>query len=282
MRTLILFLLRFKTLFLFLGLELISFWLIVNNNQFQRNHFLSSSNVVVGSVYNLSDKIYKYFTLASVNASLAKENESLNTELVQLREQLAFYRQDASYAGRRYHSVQNNYSFVTAKVIPFSAGNQKNYFTINKGENDDVRVGMGVVNEKGVVGIVNSTSSHFASVVPIVNASSWTSATIKGKTHLGQLSWKGKDFRYATLQEVPLYIPVALGDSVVTSGYSSTFPEGFMVGKVISFSERNDNFYDIRVELAVDFDKLSYVDVIRCQYADEKSALEKRKGRSDD
>ena len=79
-----------------------------------------------------------------------------------------------------------------------------------------------------------------------------------------------------------MYIPVVLGDSVVTSGYSSTFPEGFMVGKVISFSERNDNFYNIRVELSVDFDNLSYVDVIRYQYADERSALEKRKGRSDD
>lgn len=282
MRTLILFLLRFKTLFLFLGLELISFWLIVNNNQFQRNHFLSSSNVMVGSVYSLSDKVYKYFSLASVNATLAKKNEDLNTELVQLREQLAFYRQDASYAGRRYHSVQNNYSFITAKVIHFSAVNQKNYFTINKGENDNVKVGMGVVNERGVVGIINSTSSHFSTVMPIVNASSKTSATIKGKTRLGQLSWKGKDLQHATLEEVPLYIPVTIGDTIVTSGYSSTFPEGFMVGKVSSFTERNDNFYNIRVRLAVDFDQLSYVDVIKYQYADEKAALEKRKGQGND
>ena len=81
---------------------------------------------------------------------------------------------------------------------------------------------------------------------------------------------------------MPLYIPIASGDSVVTSGYSSTFPEGIMVGKVHSFTERNDNFYNITVDLAVDFGQLSYVDVIRFQYTDERVALEKRKGNGDD
>lgn len=258
-----------------MGLELLSFFLIVNNNQFQRNHFLSSSNRVVGTVYNTSDKVYKYFNLSEVNESLARENEALNTEVVQLREQLAFYRQDTTYKGRRYVSVQKGYSFMTAKVIHFSTVRQKNMFTINKGESEGVKMGMGVVCEKGVVGIVSNTTSHFASVMPIISTSSWTSATVKGKTQLGQLCWKGGDVRYATLEEVPLYIPVVIGDTVVTSGYSSTFPEGCPVGKVVSFSERNDNFYDIKVELAVDFDKLSYVDVIDFKHSEEKETLEK-------
>lgn len=275
MRTLILFLLKFKTLFLFLGLELLSFLLIVNNNQFQHNHFLSSSNRVVGTVYNMSDRVYQYFNLAEVNQSLATENEALNTEVVQLREQLAFYRQDTSYKGRRYVSIEKNYSFMTAKVIHFTTVRQKNMFTINKGESEGVKVGMGVVCEKGVVGIVSNTTGHFASVIPIVSTLSKTSATIKGKTQLGQLIWKGGDVRYANLSEVPLYIPVVIGDMVVTSGYSSTFPEGYNIGKVVSFTERNDNLYDIQVELAVDFDKLSYVDVIDFKYSEEKERLEK-------
>lgn len=282
MKNLILFLLRIKTLLLFLGLELIAFLLIVNNNQFQRSHFLSSSNMVVGTVYNLSDKVYNYFSLASVNESLAEQNRSLNTELTQLREQLAFYRQDTSYTGRRYHSVKNNYTFITAKVIHFSMGNQRNCFIINKGANDNVQMGMGVINEKGVVGIVRSVSSHFASVVPIIDKSSSTSATVKGKTQLGELVWRGGDFRFATLEKVPLYIPVAVGDTIVTSGNSTTFPEGFMVGNVESLMERNDNLYEINVALSVEFDKLSYVDVIKYDYAEEESALEKRKGRTDD
>lgn len=275
MRTLILFLLKFKTLFLFLGLELLSFLLIVNNNQFQHNHFLSSSNRVVGTVYNMSDRVYQYFNLAEVNQSLATENEALNTEVVQLREQLAFYRQDTSYKGRRYVSIEKNYSFMTAKVIHFTTVRQKNMFTINKGESEGVKVGMGVVCEKGVVGIVSNTTGHFASVIPVVSTLSKTSATIKGKTQLGQLIWKGGDVRYANLSEVPLYIPVVIGDMVVTSGYSSTFPEGYNIGKVVSFTERNDNLYDIQVELAVDFDKLSYVDVIDFKYSEEKERLEK-------
>lgn len=276
MRTLILFLLKFKTLFLFLGLELISFLLIVNNNQFQRNHFLSSSNRVVGTLYNLSNGVNKYFSLDEVNESLARENEALNTEVVQLREQLAFFRQDTSYKGRRYHAAEKSYDFSTAKIIYFSTVRQKNIFTINKGLSEGVKVGMGVVSEKGVIGIISNASSHFATVMPIVSTLSKTSATVKGKTQLGQLVWKGGDIRYANLEEVPLYIPVAVGDTVVTSGYSSTFPEGYPIGKVLSFSERNDNLYDIKVELSVDFDKLSYVDVIELKGSEEKEELEKK------
>lgn len=282
MRTLILFLLRFKTLFLFLGLELISFMLIVKNNQFQRNHFLSSSNVVVGTVYNLSDKVYKYFSLASVNEDLALENEELNTELVLLREQVAFYRQDSSYQGRRYYAVEKNYTFVSAKVIHFSTARQKNMFTINKGTSDGVKVGMGVVNGQGVVGIVRNTSSHFASVLPIINTDSKTSATVKNKTQLGTMYWKGGDVRYARLEEVPLYIPVVIGDTIVTSVNSYVFPEGYRIGKVTSFTERNDNFYDIEVKLAVDFDKLSYVDVINFEHAAERDSLELGKEQQND
>ncbi len=274
MRTLILFLLKFRTLFLFLGLELLSFLLIVNNNQFQRNRFLSSSNRIVGTVYNLSDKVNRYFNLNEVNESLAQENEALNTELAQLREQLAFYRQDTSYTGRKQTSVEKNYSFMTAKVIYFSTVRQKNTFTINKGEADGVKKGMGVISPKGVVGIVSNTSGHFSSVMPIVStASGGISATVKGKTQLGKLTWKGSNLRYAQLEEVPLYIPVVLGDTIVTSGYSDVFPEGYPIGTIDKFSKRNDDFYDIQVELAVDFDKLSYVDVIEFKNFEEREAL---------
>lgn len=262
---------------MFLGLELLSFLLIVNNNQFQRNHFLSSSNRVVGTVYNLSDGVYKYFNLNEVNEALAQENEALNTELAQLREQVAFYKQDTSYQGRRYVSVEKHYSFMTAKVIHFSTIRQKNTFTINKGESEGVKKGMGVISSKGVVGIVTNTTGHFASMMPIISTDSKLSATIKGKTQYGYLSWSGGDVRYAKLEEVPLYIPVEIGDTVVTSGHSYTFPEGYLVGKVVDFSKRNDNHYDIRVELAVDFDKLSYVDVIDFKNSEELEQLDDKK-----
>ncbi len=276
MRTLILFLIKFKTLFLFLGLELLSFFLIVNNNQFQRNHFLSSSNRVVGTVYNLSDGVYKYFTLNEVNEALAHENEALNTELAQLREQVAFYRQDTSYKGRKFVAIEKNYTFMTAKVIHFSTIRQKNIFTINKGESEGVKKGMGVISSKGVVGIVTNATGHFASMMPIISTDSRISATIKGKTQYGYLAWKGGDIRYANLEEVPLYIPVEIGDTVVTSGHSYTFPEGYLIGKVVEISERNDNHYNIKVELSVDFDKLSYVDVIDLKNSEETEVLEKK------
>ena len=281
MRTLIRFLLTFKTLFLFLFLEIISLILIIDHNQFQRSRFLNSSNIVIGEIYRFSNSVSEYFKLKTTNDNLAKENAELRNRLYANENELNFIKQDSNFHIRRNRSIEKDYTFITAKVINASANKYKNYVTLDKGAKDGIRPEMGVINESGVIGIVSSVSNHFSIVLPILNPSSRISAKIKNKSKTGSLIWDGRDARKALLEEVPLYIPIEVGDTVVTSGYSSIFPEGIDIGIVRFFQKDNDNFYFIEVNLFTNFNQLSYVDVISYKNAEEQKELEKKEGTND-
>jgi rod shape-determining protein MreC len=138
-----------------------------------------------------------------------------------------------------------------------------------------------VINESGVIGIVSSVSNHFSVVIPILHPSSRISAKIKNKSKTGSLIWDGKDARKALLEEVPLYIPIEVGDTVVTSGYSSIFPEGIEIGIIRFFQKDNDSFYYIEIDLFTNFNQLSYVDVIDYRHAEEQKELEKKEAAND-
>jgi rod shape-determining protein MreC len=274
MRALIRFLMQFKTLFFFLLMEIVSLAMIVNHSRFQRVHFLNSSNVVVGVLYGYADAVKDYFSLGEVNQRLSSENSVLKRQISELRSQLRAMRYDTTYVRRKDFSVEKDYIFRTARVVAATTNLSNNYLTIDKGRKDGIKEGMGVINDQGVVGIVNTVSSHFSVVLPIINSYARMNAKLTGKSEEGTLFWNGSNIHYAQLEEVPHYIEVNEGDIVRTSVYSSVFPEGMMVGKVVSWRSRKDNFYSIEVALSVDFGNLSYVDVIEFKNADEKKQLE--------
>jgi len=276
MRTLIRFLLAFKTLFLFLFLEIISLTLVFNHNYFQRSRFLNSSNVVVGKIYQFSNSVSEYFKLKPINDNLAKEIGELREKVNAYEKELNAIKQDTNYQAKADRAFEKSYTFITAKVINASSNKQRNYITLDKGAKDGIRPEMGVINESGVVGIVSSVSAHFSVVLPILNPSSRISAKIKNRSKTGSLIWDGIDARKALLEEVPLYIIIEVGDTVMTSGYSSIFPEGIEIGVVSLFQRDNDNFYYIEVDLFTNFNQLSYVDVIDYRNAEEQKELEKK------
>jgi rod shape-determining protein MreC len=68
---------------------------------------------------------------------------------------------------------------------------------------------------------------------------------------------------------------VKVGDLVVTSGYSSIFPEGILIGTVEEVEkDKGESFFRIKVRLSVDFKDLSYVEVISNNMRDEQFNLE--------
>lgn len=235
----------------------------------------------MGSVYQWANSVSKYFSLAKVNESLAQENLQLKERLFYMEGQISAMR--SSELNRPLDSLSAlKYNLIPAKVIEAATQYRKNYLTLDKGENDGLKVGMGVISEKGVVGIVSSVSNHFSVILPIINDDSRTSVQIESKSHAGTLRWGKHDIRYAELEEVPLYIPIENGDLVKTSGYSSVFPEGIMVGEISEVRKKNDNFYDIDVSLSVDFNNLSFVNVISFIHSEEKDSLELKGGNLDD
>jgi len=263
MRSLIRLLIKNYPFLLFIILEVISVVFIINYNSFQRASFLNSSNALTASVYNSYSSVVQYFHLAKVNALLSEENARLQNELDHFKrageDSLAFRtKQDTSFA------------FISARVINNSVNKQQNYLTLDKGRKDGVKPDQGIVSPDGIVGIVTHVSESYAMGLSVLNPRWSVSAKLKKNGFFGSLKWNGTDYKRASLNEIPFHIDLQVGDTVVTSGYSSVFPEGIMIGTVDAFEQPpGESYYTIDVLLSADFKSVTYVHLI-----DNRKALE--------
>jgi len=277
MRSLFRYLLRNYGLFLFIVLEVISFVLIFNYNNFQKAKYLNSSNRITASIYNSFNSVVNYFELARINNELASENAALRTVL---KSRPGF----ANVSDSLYSTLAGSdttYRFVSARVINNSVNKTFNYITLNKGSEDGIQPDQGIISPEGIVGVVTNVSKSYALGISVLNQRWGVSAKLKKSGFFGSLFWNGDDFRYANLMEIPFHVMLANGDTIVTSGYSSIFPEGIMIGTIESFEQPSgENYYDIKVKLSTNFKALSYVEVI--QNLDRKEIDELEKITTDD
>lgn len=270
MRSLFRFLLRNYFILMFLALEAFSFSLLVSYNNYQRVTFINSTNNVVGTIYERFSHLDDYFSLSRTNARLAAENAALRKLLqkqVMLRERNPIMRPDTVDAPA--------YVFTAAKVISNSVNKQFNYITINKGSRQGIKPDMGVIGPDGVIGVITNVSPNYATGLSLLNKRFSIPAKLTKNNYTGNLAWDGEHANTADLKEIPFHIMVNVGDTVVTSGYSSIFPEGIMIGIVTKWDqEGGTNFYNIKVELSTNFRTLKYVEVVKNTKQDELKKLE--------
>ena len=274
MRGLLRYLLKHYAFLLFLLLEVFSFTLIYNFNTYQKAKYLNSSNQVTASIYNSFSAVGNYFSLAAVNKKLAKENAMLKSLIADLP-----YVKVTPYSIiTKAEFTDSVYRFISAKVINNSVDKQNNYITINKGRKHGIKPDQGVINSDGIVGVITQVSESYSLGFSVLNKRWGASAKLKKSGTFGPLVWDGKDSRYAQLTGIPFHVELAVGDTVITSSYSSYFPEGIIIGVVHSLEKPDgENYYNIQVELAVNFRALSYVDVIDNLKITEIRALESKK-----
>ena len=275
MRNLLNFLIRYSSWLVFLFYTALSCLLLFTFNPYQHHIYLTSAGTVASSVYKITNNISSYFSLRDINEDLQVRNAQLEQEVIMLKQQLI------DMQGRVYadsvpvpESLQR-YSFIIAHVIKNSVNRSHNYITIEKGSEDGIRPEMGVVDQNGVVGIVNLVGKHTSRVISLLNPYMRLSCKVKGSDQIGSLQWDGRTFAEAILEELPRHTVFAPGDTIVTSGYSSAFPEGVPVGTVIAASdEADENFYKLRIKLFTDFSTLSTVRVVADNLAEELKEIE--------
>lgn len=198
----------------------------------------------------------------------------LENEVLNLRHKIAEYETLLADSLIDNDDVER-YDYVSATVINNSVRHPRNYFSINRGEADGVKRGMGVVDQNGIVGIVNVTGQHTARVISLLNESQHFSVKIKDTQFLGSLSWKGGDPMIAYMEEVPRHAKFEVGDTVVTSGFSTIFPGEIPVGIIMNrIKGSDDNFFVLKVRLTSDFRALSTVRVIKDEYKTELDSLQ--------
>jgi rod shape-determining protein MreC len=247
-------------------------------NHYQQSVYFTSANEVAGKVYEISGGISSYFHLKSVNEDLLDRNVWLEQRVTALENALKEQGQDSVrlYSLERLATAENR--IFKANVIKNSLNRADNYITLDRGTEAGIRPEMGVVDANGVVGIVYKTSPHYSLVIPLLNSKSSISCKIVGSDYFGYLKWEGGDSRYAYLKDLPRHAEFNLGDTVVTSGYSTVFPEGVLVGTVDDMSDSHDGLsYLLKIKLGTDFGKVSNVRVISRNGQQEQKALENDK-----
>lgn len=274
MRSLLRYVLKNYAFLLFLLLEVVSFTFIFNFSSYQKAKYFNSSNRVTASIYNSYSAVLNYFSLRAVNRDLAYENAQLKSML----EKISNFEAKPDSMFNLLENTDSRYHFISARVINNSVIRQNNYITLNKGRKDGIKVDQGIINSDGVVGVITNVSESFSMGFSVLNKRWGVSAKLKKSGTFGPLSWDGTDYRYANLTGIPFHVELAVGDTVVTSSFSSVFPEGLFIGTIHEFEmPQGENYFKISVRLGVNFKALSYVDVIDNTKREEIKALEKLK-----
>lgn len=271
MRNLLDFLSRHNHWFVFLMLEVISFVLLFHYNSYQGSVWFSSANAVSGKVFEWNSAVGQFFSLTDVNRKLTERNIYLEREVEMLTEQINKANKDTTAIERMQQSVMKGYETIPAKVVNSSLDKANNLITIDKGAADGVKKDMGVVSGTGIVGIVYLTSDHYSVVIPVLNQQSNISCTIKGRGYFGYLNWSGGSPEYAYINDIPRHAHFRLGDYIITSGYSSVFPAGILVGRIKHVYNSEDGMsYRLKITLSTDFARLRDVCVINDKEMDKK------------
>ena len=277
MQTILNFLIKHNHWFLFTLLEGISFVLIVSFNNYQSAVMFTSANNIAGNIYSAITDVDSYFSLKSDNETLTEHNRTLLEELEQTRNELNTLKDNNLLAVHEFtRNKADGFYYKSARIVNNSLNKTDNYITIDKGTNDGVHEEMGVFSEKGVVGIVYQSSANYSIVLPLLNGKSKVNCRVKGSNSFCALQWDGNDTRYSYLVDLPRYAAFEMGDTVVTSGFSSIFPADIPVGRIQNLEESEDGlFYRAKVELFVDFSAVSNVFIVGSNGKEEQDELEK-------
>jgi rod shape-determining protein MreC len=250
----------------FLVLETIAIVLLSNNSYYQHSRLINASREVTGWINERFEGLDEYLTLRKTNQLLVQENTRLRNRIEQLQ-----YNAPADTV--RY-TADSSYSYQLARVVQRSVFKQHNYITLNKGRKQGIHRDMAVIGDGGIVGIVLESSKNFSTVIPIINRDFRLSAKIKKNNYSGVIEWSGDAPESALLNEIPYHVEVETGDSIVTSGYSSIFPEGLFVGTIQEIAPRKGNFLKLKVALGTNFFNLHTVNVITYYHQEEQRTLE--------
>ncbi|RNC92654.1 MAG: rod shape-determining protein MreC [Allomuricauda sp.] len=260
MQQIINFFIRYRNSVLFLFLTIIGVALTVQSRSYHQSKLFNSSKWVSGRLYNVSNSVSSYFQLRAENNRLVEENTRLRKMLFNRSDELAI----------PVDTAQIQFNVIKGRIIKNSYAATRNYITINLGEEQGVQPDMGVITSEGILGIVENTSKNFATVQSILNSNSNINAKIKNTDYFGSLVWDGNRYDVVQLVDIPRLVPLVIGDTIITGGMSSIFPEDIPIGTIKKYDlNTSKSFYNIDVALFNDMANLKNIYIINNLNKDE-------------
>lgn len=238
---------------IFLALEVAAIAIYSTSSPYSQARMLSISHRLTGWSSGIFTELGGYL-------SLRKENIALTERIAQLESCLDSYRQNYP------ESIQTNVDlepnlYIAGKVVSNTLNRSQNYIVINKGLDDDVRLGMSVLSADGyAVGYITNCSQSYSIATSILSTSLKISARLSQDRSMGIVYWGGGDVNTLVMSDISKYATFDKGDTVEALDFSEYFPSGAILGTVES-KEMNDDqtMYICTLRIAADMSRLDNV-----------------------
>ena len=243
-------------IFLFVILQIVCIIMISKSMKYTSFALHRVCQTIVAPINEAWYNVIRHFSLEAENEQLVQQNITLLNE----RDNAFTFKDDSVYTAvecdRNQRVKMRLYDYSYANIVYKTTDKTHNYIIIDKGRADGVTIDMAVLSAGGVCGVVSDVTEHFASIISLLHPDARISA------------------RYAQLYDIPQHVPVSVGDSIVTSGYSNIFPKDILVGIVEDVHETgHSSFLTIKVRLATNFNNVNTVYLIRNIYTSEMDEL---------
>ncbi|MFZ1289144.1 MAG: rod shape-determining protein MreC [Melioribacteraceae bacterium] len=252
------FLNSFKEYIVLVLLLILSLLIItLNENQKVKNVRLFSLGIFA-SVNKLILDFGNYFEDTEYIESLLKNNAQLMLQVNELRDYA--YEFDEIKNQIEYKD-KSNYKLISAQIVSRLVSKISGYFIISKGSIDSIEIGLPVITDKGLVGIITDVSQNYSTVRTLENSLFKVAVRDQRSNVDGILNWDGKDL---LIKNVPTTEDIEVGDRVVISELSTIIPPAIPVG-IISSKESTISgiLSNIKVKPFADISKIKNVLVLK-------------------
>lgn len=265
----------FREYLLLAGLLLVSLVLLATGESMQVRTIRAVTVASVGLLQDVFGFIPNYLDLRAENRALRSLNVTLADEASRLREASLENIRLRRLLGLRERGA---HTYVAASVVGKNLQLLRSTITLDVGTEDGVREQMPIVTDAGLVGRVVAVSGRYAIGQVMLNREFRASALVQRGRVDGIVVWEGG--ADVELRNVAKTLDVAVGDVVITSGFSSVFPPGIRIGIVSAATQTPGAlFQNISITPTVDFHRLEEVFVITDSPDSVRTALEQRSAR---
>ncbi|MEY4215625.1 MAG: hypothetical protein RLZZ68_81 [Bacteroidota bacterium] len=272
MQNLIAFLIRFRVFLGFLAFQTLCFFLYIQFVTYPRSVFFTGAGKVNGQLLTWENQFYHYLRLSEDNEKLQQENALLRGVTFDNYYQLqrpTLEKNDTVY--------QQRFRFIPVQIISAPTGQRNNYFTIDAGELQGIKKGMGVISSRGVIGVVFKVGKKYSLIKSVLTSDINIDVIVGKKQIRGILKWNGMNPRIGSITGISTDVYVPKWSEVRTQGSTGIFPKGILLGKVKAKRRmENQSLWDIDVLFKEDLRNVHEAFVINALFINEIEQLQQK------
>ncbi len=248
---------NFKEYIVLIILLIISLILLSQNNAVGIQKVRSIAFGTFASVTSVFTDLFNISNLKKENEELRRTNAEIMLQVSKLREHGIINKDLQNLLALK---DSTNFPLISASIVSKSLTKSQGTITLNAGKIQSVKVGMPVITDKGLVGIVFSTSDNYSIARTLTNVDLKLTVKCERTRENAVMKWNGD---WLVMINVPKTFDIKKGDRIVTSEISSIVPFPLPVGVVAEFGNVETGiFNEVKIKPFVNFQEIENVFVL--------------------